>query len=193
MAIQQSTPHTKLFIQMSGRPGSGKSTLSRLLRSSINGVVIDHDILRSPLLESNIPFNQAAKLAYTQQWRLAEDFAKQGVENIIIDSPCNYQEVLEQGSTCAKRFGYTFWYIECQIEDAEMLERRLQNREPMTSQRTGIEAPPAAVLGGCVDEDAREVLRKWTKVPCRPDENTVLVDSAGDLVVLRDYILQQIV
>jgi adenylylsulfate kinase-like enzyme len=41
----------KLSIQMSGAPGSGKSTVSRLLRRSIGDtVVFDHDVLRSSLL-----------------------------------------------------------------------------------------------------------------------------------------------
>ncbi|KAL7918840.1 hypothetical protein ACQKWADRAFT_302956 [Trichoderma austrokoningii] len=51
---------------MSGAPGSGKSTMARLLKSAINGVVIDHDALRPDLLESGLGFDQAAKLAYSR-------------------------------------------------------------------------------------------------------------------------------
>lgn len=97
-----------MLIQMSGAPGSGKSTLSRLLRPHINGVIIDHDVLRSSLLEtSGIMFNDAAKLAYRTQWKLAEDLMKQGL-SVIVDSTCNYAEVLEQGSALASRFDFAY-------------------------------------------------------------------------------------
>ena len=72
---QTPTPH-KLFIQMSGTPGSGKSTIAALLRQRIGGVVIDHDVLRSSLFESGIPFDQAAQHAYQLQWALAQDFIR---------------------------------------------------------------------------------------------------------------------
>jgi predicted kinase len=192
---EMSTPPTlaKVFIQMSGAPGSGKSTMSRLLRNSLGGVVIDHDILRSPLLEFKVPFDQAAKQAYQIQWRLAQDFSKQGI-NIIIDSPCNFQQALDEGSTCAKQFGYTYWYVECQVRDIDQLDQRLQKRVPMTSQRTGIERPPAAMYGDGAqgDEDSCALFQKWIKTPCRPTDNVIIVDSTGDLSMLREQILKQI-
>jgi len=46
-----SVPPHSVFIQMPGAPGSGKSTMAKLLRQSIGGVVIDHDVIRSSLLE----------------------------------------------------------------------------------------------------------------------------------------------
>ena len=50
---------------MSDAPGSGKSTLAKLLGSSIYAVVIDHDVLKSSLLEYNtVSFDQASKFAY---------------------------------------------------------------------------------------------------------------------------------
>ncbi|KAM3509992.1 hypothetical protein MY11210_006097 [Beauveria gryllotalpidicola] len=65
MATQQ-TPR-KLFIQMSGAPDSGKSTVARLLGRAITGMVIDHDVLRSAFLKASLPFDQAAKRAYDLQ------------------------------------------------------------------------------------------------------------------------------
>lgn len=88
----------KFLIQMSGAPGSGKSTLANLLAKSINGVVINHDLIKSFFLENDNDFEQAAKLAYRLDRVLAEDLMKQG-RNVIIDSVCNYEEVLEAGTT----------------------------------------------------------------------------------------------
>ncbi|KAI0841003.1 hypothetical protein F5Y06DRAFT_262276 [Hypoxylon sp. FL0890] len=185
------TPH-KLFIQMSGAPGSGKSTIARLLRRSIGGVVIDHDVFRSTLLESNTPFDQAAKQAYRLQWTLARDIVKQDI-NIIIDSPCNFQEVLDHGTTLAKDHSYIYWYVECHVESIDLLEQRLRTREPMASQRTSINHPPAAAHGvRASGPDSRALFEKWMKFPCRPEDNAIIVNSRDNPEVLRDQILKQI-
>lgn len=178
---------------MSGAPGSGKSTLARLLGRSIGGVVIDHDVFRSTLLEFNTPFDQAAKQAYQLQWKLAQDIVKQGI-NIIIDSPCNFQEILDQGSTLARDYGYAYWYVECKVESIDLLEQRLRAREPMASQRTGIDYPPGAANGTRAgSQDSRALFEKWMKTPCRPEDNIVIVNSTDDPEALRDHILKRIV
>ncbi|KAK8064420.1 ATP-binding protein [Apiospora phragmitis] len=124
----------KLLIQMSGAPGGGKSTMARLLQRSIGGLVLDHDIIRSSLLEdySNVPFDQVARSAYRLQWAMAEQAVKQGLI-VIVDSVCNYQEALDQGSALAKTHGYAYWYVECRVEDLTLLDERLRTRKPMRS------------------------------------------------------------
>ncbi|KAK8068851.1 hypothetical protein PG994_005467 [Apiospora phragmitis] len=171
--------------------------MARLLRSSINGVVIDHDVLRSTFLKSGLPFGQAAKLAYDLQWTLAQDIMKQGF-SVIIDSTCNFQEVLDNGSAHAKQHGYAYWYVECKVEDVDLLDKRLRTRDPMTSQRTGVDLPPAAAAAAAHDarsgdEDPRALFKRWIENPCRPKDNVVIVDSTGNVDMLHDYILKQIV
>lgn len=188
---QTPTPH-KLLIQMSGAPGSGKSTMAALLRQRIGGVVIDHDVLRSSLLESGIPFEQAAQHAYQLQWALAQDFIKQDLI-VIIDSTCNYQNVLDKGYALAKQHDYTYWYVECKVQDVDLLDERLRSRSPMTSQRTGVDRPPAATVhDGRAAVDSRALFRKWIESPFRPENNVIIVDSTGNPEILRDNILKQI-
>ncbi|KAF4464177.1 ABC transporter [Fusarium albosuccineum] len=192
MSTTQRTP-TRLFIQMSGAPGSGKSTIARLLRSSIGGGVIDHDVLRSSLLESgNIPFDQAAKEAYLVQWRLAQDFMRQGL-NLIIDSCCNYPEVLDQGSTLASQNDYVYWYVETRVPDIDLLDKRLRTRDPMSSQRTGVDCPPVAAQGDHIEQDSRVLFKKWIESPSRPENNAIIVNSTDNPAMLRDQILKRIV
>jgi predicted kinase len=186
--------HPKLFIQMSGAPGSGKSTIARLLGQSIGGVVIDHDVLRSSLLGNSLQFSEAAKNAYELQWALALDVMKQGL-SVIIDSTCNFQVVLDRGSELAKIQGYQYWYVECQVRDVDLLDRRLRSRVPMTSQRTGADcAPAAAVVNGIGEnEDARATFKRWIENPCRPKgNNIIIVDSIGNPEMLGDHILRMI-
>lgn len=40
------------FLQMSGFPGSGKSTLARFVAQHTGAVVIDHDIVKTALMEA---------------------------------------------------------------------------------------------------------------------------------------------
>ena len=176
---------------MSGAPGSGKSTMSRLLGNSLGAVVIDHDVLRSPLLEFNVPFDQAAKHAYQLQWALAQDLLKQG-HGVIIDSPCNFPEVLERGSSLASQYGYTYWYVECSIQDIDLLDRRLRTRNSTASQRTGIAWPPAGARSTHTNQDAGPLFEKWMKHPCRPKNNAVIVDATSSPEVLLGSILKQI-
>ncbi|KAI0503168.1 hypothetical protein F5B22DRAFT_561066 [Xylaria bambusicola] len=184
---------TKLVLQMSGAPGSGKSTLARLLRPVVNAVIIDHDVLRSSLLESGIiPFDQAAKQAYLLQWALARDVIQQGL-SVIIDSTCNYDEVLKEGSALAAEHGYEYWYIECQVQDIDLLDQRLRERDPMTSQRTAVDSPPAAAKSARTGVDSRALFKKWIENPCRPKNNFIIVNSTDNPELLRDHILIKII
>lgn len=165
--------------------------MAKMLGSSINGVIIDHDILRSSFLEANTPFDQAAKHAYQLQWKLAQDFMKQG-HSIIIDSTCNYQETLDQGSALAKQYGYTYWYIECKVQDIALLDQRLRSRDAMKSQRTAVECPPAAAHSSGADQDSHALFQKWIDHPCRPQENAIILDATGNLETLQDDVIKQI-
>ncbi|OLN96630.1 hypothetical protein CCHL11_00811 [Colletotrichum chlorophyti] len=184
-------PH-KLFIQMSGAPGSGKSTAAKHLQKSIGGLVIDHDIIRSSLLEDeDEPFDKVARRAYHLQWALARDVIKQGLD-VIIDSTCNFQEVLDQGCALAEQHNYSYWYVECKTEDINLLNERLRARKPMKSQRPSVDSPPAAARGSRVGEDSRALFKEWIENPCRPKANVVIVDSTSSPEMVRNHILKQI-
>ena len=186
-ALQQ-----QLLIQMSGAPGSGKSSMARLLQKSLGGLVIDHDILRSSLLEENdAAFDEVAKRAYHLQWAIVEDVIKQGL-NIIVDSPCNYQSILNNGSALAEKYGLSYWFVECRVEDIDLLDERLRKRAPMKSQRTGFNCPPAVARSARKGEDSQALYKKWIKNPIRPQRNAITIDSTGNLQVQRDYVLSQI-
>ncbi|KAK4156223.1 hypothetical protein C8A00DRAFT_41282 [Chaetomidium leptoderma] len=185
----------KLFIQMSGAPGSGKSTMANLLREHVGAVMIDHDMVKSTILvDDRISFDQAAKSAYRLGWALAESMMKQGF-GVIIDSVCNYQETLDQGTMLAERHGFEYWYVECRVEDMGLLDKRLRERVSLRSQRTGVDRPPGDAPGTRQVEESRALFKRWIENPCRPGEggkaNVVLVDSTGDLEGLRDSILEQ--
>ncbi|KAE9380805.1 ABC transporter [Stipitochalara longipes BDJ] len=188
-----SSPH-RFLIQMSGAPGSGKSTLAALLARTLNGVVIDHDLLRSFFLSTSIPFQESAKLSYDFQWVLALDLLKQE-RSVIIDSTCNFDQTLEQGMKLAREFGVEYRYVECRVRDIELLDRRLQERVPQRSQRTGVSKPPIDAGGGSGkrDEDYCKLFEKWIEHPCRPEHDAIIVDSTKSPEECLEYVLKQIV
>ena len=182
----------KLFIQLSGAPGSGKSTVGNLLAQAINGVVINHALIKACFLEHQMSFDESAKLAYGLDWRLAEDMIKQG-RSVIIDSVCNYPEVLDRGTALAQQYGYDYKYVECRVDDVDLLDRRLQNRVSLRSQRTGVNRPPSDVIGARQVHDYRAVFKTWIENQSRPAGIAIIVDSTAKPNECVDYILKYIV
>jgi predicted kinase len=183
------------FAEMSGAPGSGKSTLANLLAQSLNGIVINHDLLKSFFLENYLgaSFNRVAKLTYNLQWTLAEDVIKQGRTTVIIDSTCNYEKTLTQGTALAERYGYEYKYVESKVNDIDLLDQRLQSRVSLRSQRKGVNIPPpdaSSLLGA--DFDHRAQYKNWMENPCRPIRNAIVVDSTRNPQKCLGYVLEQI-
>ncbi|OBT65653.1 hypothetical protein VE03_05501 [Pseudogymnoascus sp. 23342-1-I1] len=184
---------------MSGAPGSGKSTIALLLSRSINGIVINHDLLKTFFLDTTpattpattTAFDRAAKLAYALDWILAEDLLQQG-RSVILDSVCNYVSLLEKGAEVAERYGAEYRVVRCQVEDVEVLDRRLRGRVAMRSQRGGVDVPPVdAEVGEGVDH--RKVLRGKMENPVLPERGAIVVDSSGSAEECVEEILRRIV
>lgn len=125
------------FVQMSGFPGSGKSTLSREIAKQLKAVIVDHDIVKSSLMESllDVPIDPklAGKVSYNIDWSLVEFYLSQG-HNVILDSPCLYDELIEKGIALSEKYPIKYKYVECYLDDMEEINRRLRNREKMISQ-----------------------------------------------------------
>lgn len=124
------------FIQMSGFPGSGKSTLSRQIAKRTGAIIIDHDIVKSALLHSieNIPVDvKTGKISYNIDWSLIEFHLSQG-QNVIFDSPCLYKEIVDKGIGLSKKYSVKYKYIECYLNNFNEINYRLIKRESMTSQ-----------------------------------------------------------
>jgi predicted kinase len=93
---------------------------------------------------------------------LAEDMIKQG-RNVIIDSTCNYSEVLDRGSALARQYGCDYRYIECKVDHIDLLDERLRKRVPHRSQRTGVSCPPPDASGAS-REDHLALFKKWIEI-----------------------------
>jgi len=163
--------------------------MASLLAGSTNAVVVDHDLIKSFFLENGNAFEQSAKLAYSFQWVLAGDLLKQG-RNVIIDSTCNYQETLDGGIALAQQYGFDYWYVECRVNNIDLLDGRLHNRVPLRSQRTGVDAPSPDANDAHRNIDSRALFKRWIEHPVRPDSNAIVVDSTASPGDCLEYILK---
>lgn len=121
---------------MSGYPGSGKSSLAKLIVQHTAAVILDHDIVKSSLMESlgaSIGFKEVGKISYDLEWALIDFHLSQG-HNVILDSPCLYSELIEKGLNLAQKHNVKYKYVECLLNDYDELNNRLRNRERMISQ-----------------------------------------------------------
>lgn len=168
-------PSRNLIIQMSGPPRSGKSTLARLLARSIDGVVINHDLIKDFFLDSSFSFLDSARLTYRLDWALAEDMIQQG-RSVVVDSVCNYEEVRTRGKALAARYNYSYWYVECRIEDQDLLHRRMHAMVSFRSQDTSEHKPLADPVRDFAEtgEEGAVLLNKWLNTS-RPDNDDVLI------------------
>ena len=194
--ILTSSPPRKLFIQMSGAPGSGKSTTANLLAPKIDAFVVPHDTIKSALLADDlVSFDVASKLTYRMDWALAEDIIKQG-RNVIIDSTCNYKETLDEGQTLALKYGYAYWYVEIRADakNLDLLDERLRKRTPLRAQRTGVkDCPRDAKEARHTQQDGHALFKNWIENPCRPEGGNIIVIHAESNLEERIYdILEQL-
>jgi len=122
---------------MAGFPGSGKSTLSREIAKRTGCIIIDHDIVKSALLntidEFSIDEKLSGNISYNIDWSLVDFHLSQGL-NVILDSPCFYEEMVDKGTILTEKYNVKYKYIECYLDDFKEINYRLKNRDRMVSQ-----------------------------------------------------------
>jgi len=127
---------------MSGIPGTGKSTLARYICKMENAVLLDLDIIKSSVLASfgnDIDFKFAGKVAYDMIFALTDSNLEMG-NSVVIDSPCRYEIIIEQGTALTEKYNIPYKFIECylDLENLNELNRRRVEREIMPSQKVNI-------------------------------------------------------
>jgi predicted kinase len=134
------------FLQMSGFPGSGKSTLAREIAKFTKAVIIDHDIVKTGLLEGlgleelDVDHKRAGGVAYHIEWTLVDFHLSQG-HSVILDSPCLYDVLVEKGTALAEKHSAKYKYVECVLNDIHELNNRLKNRVQMITQIGPVDIP----------------------------------------------------
>ena len=128
------------LIQMSGRPGSGKSTIAREIGRQLPAVILDYDVTKTALLDQGVSFDDAGRLAYESGYAIARSILTQGI-SVILDSPCRFDRILAAGLTIAKSTEACYRYVECVLNDTAEVQRRIRARTRVRSQVVDLGVP----------------------------------------------------
>jgi predicted kinase len=163
------------LIQMSGVPGSGKSTISTAIREMLGAIVIDNDDTKSAILSKGIENNLSGQASYEVIKVLVDRFLSDG-HTVVIDSPCLYQGLLDFGQSQAIKYQVPYRYIECRLTDMDELNRRIESRHGKPSQVKTLNQS-FRIHGKGDKKDAREVFKEWANDMKRPENDFLVIDS----------------
>lgn len=155
------------LLQMAGISGVGKSTLARLIGKHTGAVVIDYDVVKSAALDAGVAWGNAGTVGYEASRALADSLLQQGI-SVVLDSPCFYQQIVDQGLAIAGVRGATYAFIECVLLDEDTLRQRMQIRQRHRSQRVALDVPPPDAPNDVMANAAGVICIPETKVPTSP-------------------------
>ena len=177
------------FVQMSGAPGSGKTTVAGAVAAAVDAVIIDHDVTKTALLEAQIAPDEARRASYVVLNAVARHLLSQG-RSVIFDSPCFYEQLLLRGQQLAADHGAAYRYVECRLDDLHELDRRLRNRPRAQSQVAGVFATPLDGADQPVHGEA--YFRNAIENMKRPGDGYLVVDTAQPLERYLDRVVAYI-
>jgi len=125
--------HTSsMFIVMRGYPGTGKSTIARLLATALQTPLIDRDIIRRTAVDllGNVP--HVGRLSYELMFALTREQLSLGL-GAVVDTPLTYRTTYEQCKALAQEFHLPILVVHCQCPP-EVQKRRLEDRKGKVSE-----------------------------------------------------------
>ena len=115
------------FIVMRGFPGTGKSTIARLLAAALHASLIDRDIIRQTAVHVFGELPQVGQFSYELMFALAHEQLSLGL-SVVVDTPLTYRTTYEQCKELAKEFQTPMLVVHCQCPP-EVQKRRLEGRK----------------------------------------------------------------
>ncbi|TDD29773.1 ATP-binding protein [Kribbella turkmenica] len=169
------------LLQMSGVPGSGKSTVAAHVVDNFGAVAVDYDVIKSAVLDAGVDLAGSAKAAYEVMYALARQILGQG-RPVVMDSPCFWPRILNEGMEIARAYDASYRYIECRIHDLGLLDERLAHRPRLRTHRRSVNLPPPDL--GDQPTDGEALYREaWDSIQ-RPADNYLQLDMHRPLTEL---------
>lgn len=165
-------------VQMSGVPGAGKSTVAAYVGRVYGAVVVDYDVIKSAVLDAGFGLGESTRAAYEVMYAQSRHVLRQG-RDVVMDSPCFWPRILDEGMAMAEEYGATYRYVECQMADLKVLDERLKGRVRLRTHRRGVGHPPVDV--GDELEDGEAFYRGATERVQRPAGDYLQLDMERPL------------
>lgn len=120
----------RTLIALSGLPGTGKSTVARILQSRLQIPVFAKDELEAVLVRSelaSVSHPQLGTCGYEILTRCAESVLTAG-GSVVLDSVCSFESIRNSWRSLAEIHGADFRVIECVCSAPEIHRQRLASR-----------------------------------------------------------------
>jgi predicted kinase len=115
------------FIVMRGFPGTGKSTIARLLAAALHAPLIDRDIIRQMAVHVFGELPQVGQFSYELMFALTREQLSLGL-SVVVDTPLTYRTTYEQCKQLALEYQTPMLVVHC-ICPPEVQKRRLEGRK----------------------------------------------------------------
>lgn len=116
-----------MLILICGLPGSGKSSISKLLSKRLSAIHINSDVVRKRLFPKPDYSEEEKRKVYLQMAAEAEKALKEG-KNVILDATFYKNEYRKMMVEAAMRAGPDAYLILCEVGKKET-EKRMKNRK----------------------------------------------------------------
>ncbi len=117
---------------MRGYPGTGKSTIARLLAAALHATLIDRDVIRQTAVDLFGDLPQVGQFSYELMFALAREQLRLGL-SVVIDTPLTYRTTYEQCKVLAQSFQSVMLVVHCQCPPG-IQKRRLEGRKGKVSE-----------------------------------------------------------
>ncbi|GAC1566018.1 MAG: hypothetical protein NVS3B14_05790 [Ktedonobacteraceae bacterium] len=116
---------------MRGYPGTGKSTIARLLATALHAPLIDRDIIRKVAVDTFGNLSQVGYFSYELLFALTREQLGLGL-SVVVDTPLTYRRTYDACLELAQTYHVPMLVVHCQCPP-EVQKRRLEGRKGQVS------------------------------------------------------------
>jgi len=115
-----------MLVLVMGLPGTGKSTVARILAKEMRAEILRTDEIRKNLIRSPKYDEKEKEMIYEEMLLTAEQLLSGGA-NVILDATFYKEELRNRAKKIAEKLEKKFFIIECKAGD-EVIKRRMEKR-----------------------------------------------------------------